>query len=230
MIPSPPTRALPRRCRRHPETRHQKFFHRHPRTHKVREYFKFIGGNKDAVNLLATLTLHAGGLPQGAPTSPRLSNLTNCILDARLSTAAASLGAIYTRYADDMTFSFGHSSRPAMGRVQSPKTLAIEWKPIPLKTAVAAILHLAGEIVRDEGYELHLKKKLRIASQHDRMLVTGLVVNQKLNLPRTTRRRLRAIEHHLQNNRPATLTQQQLDGWKSFRSMITLHQKIPPAA
>ena len=59
-----------------------------------------------------------------------------------------------------------------------------------------------------------------IARKHDRQLVTGLVVNQKVNLPRSTRRRLRAIEHHLKTGKPATLTPQQLSGWRALQSMV----------
>jgi hypothetical protein len=65
-----------------------------------------------------------------------------------------------------------------------------------------------------------MKKKLHIRRQHDRQQVTGLVVNERLNLPRSVRRRLRAIEHHLRTGRTATLTPAQLTGWKALQAMI----------
>jgi hypothetical protein len=65
-----------------------------------------------------------------------------------------------------------------------------------------------------------MKKKLHIRRQHDRQQVTGLVVNERLNLPRSVRRRLRAIEHHLRTGRSATLTASQLTGWKALEAMI----------
>jgi retron-type reverse transcriptase len=73
---------------------------------RVRDYFARAGWDADASQLLTRLCTHEGSLPQGAPTSPRLSNLVNFKLDARLDALARKCGADYTRYADDMTFSF----------------------------------------------------------------------------------------------------------------------------
>src|SRR5262245_16016428 len=72
---------------------------------RVYQYFRRIGWNRPAARLLTNLCTHRGGLPQGAPTSPRLSNLLNHRLDARLTAMAARLGAHYSRYADDITLS-----------------------------------------------------------------------------------------------------------------------------
>ena len=165
---------------------------------RVRKFFGKIGWNNEASKRLTELCCHDGGLPQGAPTSPRLSNLVNVMLDKRLEGAAKKFGAQYTRYADDLTFSFERDDR----------------------TNVQQLIGLAMLIVRDEGYEPHMKKKLRIRRRHQRQCVTGLVVNQRPNLPRDTRRRLRAIEHHLRTGKPATLTPPQLEGWRSLQSMI----------
>ena len=164
---------------------------------RVDAYFRRIGWNADAAALLTSLCTHEGALPQGAPTSPRLSNLLNYKLDARLAAIAQKRGLAYSRYADDMTF-----SGPTKDRRKTD------------------VIHLAKEIVKDEGYALHTDKKLRIARRGDRQVVTGLVVNTKVNLPRRTRRRLRAIDHHLRIGKPATLTAQQLAGWKSLQAMI----------
>ena len=54
----------------------------------------------------------------------------------------------------------------------------------------------------------------------DRQLVTGLVVNDKVNLPRKRRRWLRAVEHRLKTGKPATLTPQQLAGWRALAAMV----------
>ena len=75
-------------------------------------------------------------------------------------------------------------------------------------------------MVADYGYKLHTKKKLRLARRHQRMVVTGLVVNDGVNLPRETRRKLRAVRHHLATGRPATMTAAQLAGWEAFELMV----------
>ena len=168
-------------------------------THRLREYFTAIGWDSEAVYLLLSWTTVDGGLPQGAPTSPRLSNLVNYEMDARLAGVAAKIGAVFTRYADDITFSF-HT--PA-GR-----------------PPVAQAIWLTKRIVAQYGYRLHHKRKLYIRRRHESQRVTGLVVNDKVALPRRTRRRLRAIEHHLVTGRPATMTPDQLAGWHALAEMI----------
>lgn len=165
---------------------------------QVTGYFAGIGWNREAAALLARICTHRGGLPQGAPTSPRLSNLINYRLDARLDALASNMGASYTRYADDMTFSFSKDERKA----------------------VHELIGLAGYIVNEQGYALHVLKKLQIRRQYEQQRVTGLVVNAGAALPRVTRRRLRAIEHQLKLGKPATLTPKQLEGWHALRQMI----------
>ena len=170
---------------------------------RVDAYFRKIGWNADAAALLTRICTYDGALPQGAPTSPRLSNLVNHLLDARIAAFAKSRDVSYSRYADDMTFSAAATSR----RIND------------LITAVKII-------VQDQGYTLHTAKKLRIARRADRQIVTGLVVNEKVNLPRRTRRRLRAVEHHLKTGKPATLTPKQLEGWRALQSMIVSQSSV----
>lgn len=165
---------------------------------RVQDYFRAIGWSKEAAQILTELCAYKGGLPQGAPTSPRLSNLINYRLDARLTAAAKKYNAVYTRYADDLTFSFSED--------------------VPEHTH--ACIRIVKQALSDEGYELHTRKKLYVRRRHDRQQVTGLVVNRSVQLPRRTRRWLRAVEHHLANGRAASLTQAQLDGWHSLQAMI----------
>jgi len=164
----------------------------------VERYFRRIGWDAKASRLLMIFCTLDGSLPQGAPTSPRLSNLVNFRLDSRLAALARKLGAVYTRYADDLTFSFEAND------------------PSPIH----GLLWYARQIVEEEGYQLHQKKKLQIRRRHDRQLVTGLVVNDRVNLPRMTRRWLRAVDHRLAGGRPATLTPAERAGWRSFASMV----------
>jgi len=110
-------------------------------------------------------------LPQGAPTSPALANLLAWRLDCRLAGLARSLGATYTRYADDLTFS-------------GPARIG----PI-LRDAVPAIL-------RGEGFAPNLAKT-RLMTAHGAQIVTGVMVNRHVNLPRAEFDRLKAVLHHL---------------------------------
>ncbi len=193
---------------------------------RVRDYLRAIGWNADAADLLVRLCTHAGSLPQGAPTSPRLSNLVNYEMDARLAGLAGKLGGAYTRYADDITFSFRGADVSAASptAARNPKTLQLG----PPRGGVEGLLHactasaigLTKCIVADYGYRLHKKRKLHVRRRHQCQLVTGLVVNQQVALPRRTRRWLRAVAHRLQAGRDASLTPAQLAGWDALASMI----------
>lgn len=186
---------------------------------RLQKYFRRIGWNRPATRLLLRLCTHEGGLPQGAPTSPRLSNLVNYRLDARLAGMAARLGAVYTRYADDLTISFAEDDRERVHYMQ----------------------RFVRRVAEEEGYRLHHRKKLSIRRRHQRQTVTGLVVNERVNLPRSVRRWLRSVEHRAQTQRPAwqssyeqgeyrprkrpTLTPDQLEGWRALQSMIARQGK-----
>jgi len=166
---------------------------------RVGEWLGRIGWNREASDLLVRLCTHYGGLPQGAPTSPRLSNLVNYRLDARLSGLAESLDATYTRYADDMTFSFAED----------------------VCTSIRKLIRGATLILAEEGYVLHDRKKLRIWRAHQRQTVTGLVVNESANLPRETRRWLRAVRHCMETGQEVTLSPAELQGWLALESMVS---------
>lgn len=113
--------------------------------------------------------LRRGHLPQGAPTSPALANLVAYQLDCRLSALAKSLGASYTRYADDMTF----SGDPHIKR---------------------AVLDAVPQIVRETGFALN-PAKTRVMPSQTRQVVTGIVVNAKTNVDRRDYDRLKAAIH-----------------------------------
>jgi hypothetical protein len=172
---------------------------------RVRRLFRVLGWDAETAALLTRLTTDGGALPQGAPTSPRLANLVNVRLDARLAALAETLGATYTRYADDLTFSFAEANH----------------------AAVADLLAATRKVVRQQGYRLHLDRKLQIRRRHHRQTVTGLVVNDRVALPRARRRWLRAVEHHVYSGKPASLTRDQLTGWQAFESMIERGHQRP---
>lgn len=180
---------------------------------RVKKYFRRIGWNRKATRLLVRLVTWQGSLPQGAPTSPRLSNLVNYRLDSRISVLAKHFDAVYTRYADDITLSLPTDQcniRPLIGGVMA--------------------------ILRDEGYVAHQRKKFSVLRRHHRQKVTGLVVNDRVQLPRQTRRWLRAVEDRARHYWPEagtmsssedwrplkypTITKPQLDGWRALVQMI----------
>jgi len=212
------------------------------RAKRVKKYFRRIGWNRPATKLLMRFCTYERGLPQGAPTSPRLSNLVNYRLDARLAGMAAKLGAVYTRYADDITISLPKcdegDSRPAERVCRNPLT-GQKWRVTRLESTADTIRYVTGfvrRVVEAEGYRLHRRKKLSVRRRHHRQVVTGLVVNDQVNLPRSTRRWLRAVEHrarlaqqtssasgdpasHVSARKP-TLTPAQREGWSALQSMI----------
>ena len=117
---------------------------------------------------LVQLVTRRGRLPQGAPTSPHLANLVARRLDQRLVELSERLGWTYTRYADDLSFSGDTDPGELLPRVEA--------------------------IVLDEQFRL-ARQKTRVRSRHQRQVVTGLVVNDRVRLPKPQRRRLRAMLH-----------------------------------
>lgn len=153
---------------------------------RVRGFFERLGYSREVGGALAGLTTYRpkcddgevawpGVLAQGAPTSPALANLVCLRLDARLSGLAAKVGAVYTRYADDMTFSFVDEPAVSVGR----------------------FLWWVDQICQDEGFVENTRKR-RVLRRCDSQRVTGVVVNSGASVPREARRRFRAI---LQNCR-----------------------------
>lgn len=165
---------------------------------RVEAYFRRVGWNAEAAALLTRLCTHEGGLPQGAPTSPRLSNLVLWLLDARIARFVARRKGSYTRYADDITISF----------------------PKDYPRRIRGTIQKVGRLARGFGYKIHRRGKLRILRRHQQQRVTGLVVNDKVQLPRKLRRLLRAVEHRLRTGRAATLTAEQIQGWRALQDMI----------
>lgn len=74
----------------------------------VIEVFQSLGYSRNAALQLSDVCCYKGTLPQGAPTSPRLSNIIFKSIDEQLSELAEKEHAVYTRYADDLTFSASH--------------------------------------------------------------------------------------------------------------------------
>ncbi|MEM7810653.1 MAG: reverse transcriptase family protein [Planctomycetota bacterium] len=120
-------------------------------------------------------------LPQGAPTSPAIANLACYGLDVRLAGLARSFGGTYTRYADDLTFSGDHH----------------------FLRSLKAFIPLAQEVIRHEGFVVQAAKR-RVQRQGGRLAVTGVVVNEKVNVCRADYDRLKAILHNCVRHGPAS--------------------------
>ncbi|MBS4207203.1 retron Ec67 family RNA-directed DNA polymerase/endonuclease [Bacillus sp. FJAT-50079] len=169
----------------------------------------FIKNNKfllssEVATVIAQLTCYEGKLPQGAPTSPIITNLICEILDQRLLKIAKKYKLDYTRYADDLTFSTNDKNF------------------FDLQTAFYE--RLSSELIR-AGFKINDKKK-RLQIRDSRQVVTGLVVNKKINVKRIYYKETRAMAHQLYkegkfeiNGKPANLNQ--LEGRFTFINQLT---------
>lgn len=109
-------------------------------------------------------------LPQGAPTSPIISNIIAQRLDRRLGGLSKKEGVSYTRYADDITFSSNHSVYAKGSDFQ---------------------LEL-NRIILDQNLIIN-EKKVRLQRNLYSQEVTGLIVNNKVNVHRSYVKNLRTI-------------------------------------
>lgn len=123
-------------------------------------------------------------LPQGAPSSPLVSNLIAHSLDNKLLALAKDYHCRYTRYADDITFS-SNSKEP-------PRDLAIYDTNIS-KWFIGNVLQ---KTIENCGFYIN-NSKTRLLKKYQRQEVTGIVVNKKINLPREYYRELRSIFHKI---------------------------------
>lgn len=127
--------------------------------------------NEPVANTLAQIACYQNELPQGAPTSPVISNLIAHHLDIRLAALAKRYGCYYSRYADDLTFSTNLKEFPSkIGRIDD-----------------AGGAWVAGRSLRRElkscGFLLNARKT-RLQLKQSRQDVTGIVVNKGVNVRR----------------------------------------------
>ena len=131
--------------------------------------------------VLAHLCCYQRSLPQGAPTSPIVSNMICAQMDSQLQQLARRNRSTYTRYADDMTFS---TTRPRF-----PPELAV-----PNELNQIQIGDSLREIIKDNGFLIN-ENKVWLRGQHQRQEVTGVTVNKFSNLPRKYTNQIRAMLH-----------------------------------
>jgi RNA-directed DNA polymerase len=137
--------------------------------------------NGEVATTLAQLCCYDGELPQGSPASPVISNLLCRGLDYRLSKLAKAKGCSYSRYCDDLVFS--------TERTTFPRALAQFAADGSTEVTLGALL---VNTIADARFAVNpAKTRLRPASQQQ--MVTGLVVNRRVNIPRKYVRTLRVI-------------------------------------
>lgn len=171
---------------------------------RVHRVFAAIGYSPKAAHILALLCTTRQtekrmpwkrSLPQGAPTSPALSNLVCRRLDGRLDGLAKKFGARYTRYADDLAFSGDEKFRKEMGR----------------------FIKRLSNILSEEGFVPN-KRKLWVMRSGGRQLVTGLVVNNQPAVPHEEADCIRAILHNAK--KAGSLASQNRSNHAAFRDHL----------
>ncbi len=158
---------------------------------RVTHLYRVAGYDSRAASILAHLCTSRDALPQGAPTSPRLANLICFRMDRRLAKYAERKGIIYSRYADDMSFS------------------------APSASALAKHQPFITHIVSDSGFRLN-SAKTRLIGPQGRKTVTGLVLAEEtVGIGRQRLRELRArIQHlHVERNPPNVAA---IQGWLDY--------------
>lgn len=154
---------------------------------------------KEVAITIAQLTCYKGHLPQGAPTSPIITNLICQTLDIHVLKIAKKYKLDYTRYADDLTFSTNRKD-------------FIDFKD--------RFYHELIEEITRSGFSIN-EKKTRLMYHDSRQTVTGLVVNEKINIPRNFYKETRAMLHSLYTTGKFTINGKegslnQLEGRLSF--------------
>jgi len=146
-------------------------------------------------------------LPQGAPTSPSITNALCLRLDRRMQGLGRTMGFRYSRYADDLTFSWHDDAEAPVGK----------------------LLFRVRSIITSEGFTVH-PSKTRIMRSGRRQKVTGLVVNTTgtegsdapapgPRVPRALRRKLRAALHNRARGKGGPESLDHLHGFAAYVHM-----------
>jgi len=133
----------------------------------------------DVATVLAQLCCFQQRLPQGAPTSPVLANMVSYRLDHQLQRLAGDSHATYTRYADDITFSFSRTALPQ-------DIVSLDGSGLRLGERLLEAIASNGFVINESKVRLSDKR-------HSRMSVTGITVNETRNVPRRYVRQVRSM-------------------------------------
>ena len=136
----------------------------------ITKIFENMGYFHDLSCFLAYLCCLNNAVPQGAPTSPYLSNLRMIDLDDKISEYTSQRSIRYTRYADDLTFSGDFNPH--------------------------FLINDVSKIVYNEGFSIN-PEKTRIARSSARQEVTGIIVNSHMQISKEKRKQIRQQVYYI---------------------------------
>ncbi len=154
---------------------------------RVEGMLSSLGINARVAEIIARICCNNGHLPQGAPSSPVLSNMICFRLDKNLMGIAKEARCIYTRYADDITFS---SHQPPTALFETTLPPAGRFSPDLFVTKLRNVFQQNGFAINPD--------KAHYADRHSRRIVTGVKVNELLNIDRRYVRNIRAVLHSIE--------------------------------
>jgi RNA-directed DNA polymerase len=162
-------------------------------------------------NILIDLTTYKKRLPQGAPTSPRIFDLTFSNIDKHLNQLAKNVGGVYTRYADNLYFS-----------------MPVDFIPDKIVRAVLRSISRSGKKPLERKFQYH---KMRISHAERPIKMLGLnLINGEINSTRTFKRKLRLAIHHvnwlIDHDKDYADAYDKLNGLLAFARMDTLNNKL----
>lgn len=143
--------------------------------------FRKFGYSKSVSTLLSNLLIRNNSLPQGAPTSPMISNLVFKFYDDKIFEFCTKNKIRYTRYSDDLAFSGNFN--------------------------IGEVIFFLKKLFKGTAFRIN-DKKTKIASQARRQEITGIVVNKRIQVPKNYRKKIRqelyyivkfGLEKHIEN-------------------------------
>lgn len=151
--------------------------------HHLYELFQNLGFASMPARTLSELCTYTSFVPQGALTSPKISNLiTTYTFGPALKAYCDQHGYSLTVYADDITISCETDLVKQSGY-----------------GVAQGIISFVTQLVNEFGFKVN-REKTKVMRPFQRQYVCGVVVNRKVNLQKSERNRLRAIVHNVQQN------------------------------
>ena len=178
---------------------------------RIKGLLESLGIDKRVSEIIARMSCYASYLPQGAPTSPILSNMICFRLDKELQVFAKNARCIYTRYADDITFS---SWQPMAALFNGTVPAAGHFPPDLLAPPLRSIFANNGFTINPD--------KAHYADRHSRKMVTGLKINEFINVDRRYIRNIRAAIHSVETLGP-TAAQKKFEHHHAGNSCLGAH-------